>query len=102
MVARIQAMRTGLKGRLQKLGTPGNWDHITNQIGMFSYLGLTCKCTFTAAFTDLLYVSDDNGTHRRFSSSPRKHPDQLCTPPSLLLSSYWRRFLGYKVGSTEG
>jgi len=41
MVDRIQAMRTGLKGRLQKLGTPGNWDHITNQIGMFSYLGLT-------------------------------------------------------------
>jgi len=41
MVDRIQAMRTGLKGRLEKLGTPGNWDHITNQIGMFSYLGLT-------------------------------------------------------------
>jgi len=41
MVDRIQAMRTALKGRLQKLGTPGNWDHITNQIGMFSYLGLT-------------------------------------------------------------
>lgn len=41
MVARIQAMRIGLKERLQKLGTPGNWDHITNQIGMFSYLGLT-------------------------------------------------------------
>lgn len=41
MVDRIQAMRTGLKERLQKLGTPGNWDHITNQIGMFSYLGLT-------------------------------------------------------------
>lgn len=41
MVNRIQAMRTGLKERLQKLGTPGNWDHITNQIGMFSYLGLT-------------------------------------------------------------
>lgn len=41
MVDRIQAMRSGLKERLQKLGTPGNWDHITNQIGMFSYLGLT-------------------------------------------------------------
>ena len=60
MVDRIQAMRTALKGRLQKLGTPGNWDHITNQIGMFSYLGLTGKLTFTAAFTNLLYIWDDN------------------------------------------
>lgn len=24
-----------------RLGTPGNWDHIVNQIGLFSYTGLT-------------------------------------------------------------
>lgn len=41
MSARIILMRKGLKERLQKLGTPGNWDHITQQIGMFSYTGLT-------------------------------------------------------------
>lgn len=24
-----------------QVGAPGNWDHIVNQIGMFSYTGLT-------------------------------------------------------------
>lgn len=41
MSSRILSMRQGLKERLQKLQTPGNWDHITNQIGMFSYTGLS-------------------------------------------------------------
>jgi len=41
MAERIRQMRTGLKERLVALGTPGNWDHVTNQIGMFSYTGLT-------------------------------------------------------------
>ena len=43
MSGRIKEMRTGLRERLEKLGTPGNWEHITNQIGMFSYTGLTGK-----------------------------------------------------------
>lgn len=29
--------------RLVQKGTPGNWEHITQQIGMFSYTGLTGK-----------------------------------------------------------
>merc|ERR1712130_934486 len=40
MANRIIAMRAGLRTRLEKLGTPGKWDHITTQIGMFSYTGL--------------------------------------------------------------
>jgi len=40
MANRIIAMRAGLRARLEKLGTPGKWDHITTQIGMFSYTGL--------------------------------------------------------------
>ena len=40
MAGRIIAMRTGLRERLERLGTPGSWDHITSQIGMFSYTGL--------------------------------------------------------------
>jgi len=43
MSSRIKLMRDGLKERLEKLGTPGNWDHITQQIGMFSYTGLNRK-----------------------------------------------------------
>ncbi|XP_015604255.1 probable aspartate aminotransferase, cytoplasmic isoform X1 [Cephus cinctus] len=40
MSGRIKEMRTGLYDRLVKLGTPGSWEHITQQIGMFSYTGL--------------------------------------------------------------
>jgi len=40
MSGRIAEMRTGLRSRLEKLGTPGQWDHVTRQIGMFSYTGL--------------------------------------------------------------
>ena len=39
MADRVIAMRTGLRERLEKLGTPGTWNHITDQIGMFSYTG---------------------------------------------------------------
>eukprot|EP00743_Colponemidia_sp_Colp-15_P020317 GILK01026324.1.p1 GENE.GILK01026324.1~~GILK01026324.1.p1 ORF type:complete len:197 (-),score=1.60 GILK01026324.1:82-672(-) len=41
MSGRIIRMRHILRDELVRLGTPGNWDHITKQIGMFSYLGLT-------------------------------------------------------------
>lgn len=41
MSGRIKEMRQGLRERLEKLGTPGTWDHITSQIGMFSFTGMT-------------------------------------------------------------
>lgn len=41
MSGRIQEMRAGLRERLEKKGTPGSWDHITSQIGMFSFTGLS-------------------------------------------------------------
>ncbi|XP_054714143.1 aspartate aminotransferase, cytoplasmic-like [Uloborus diversus] len=40
MSGRIIKMRAALKQKLEELATPGNWDHITSQIGMFSYTGL--------------------------------------------------------------
>lgn len=40
MADRVLLMRAQLKEKLQSLGTPGTWDHITNQIGMFSFTGL--------------------------------------------------------------
>jgi len=47
MSSRIIAMRKGLRERLEKLGTPGTWNHITEQIGMFSYVGLSVEmCIF--------------------------------------------------------
>ncbi|WPK25645.1 hypothetical protein PUMCH_002969 [Australozyma saopauloensis] len=41
MSSRIIKMRNELKLKLIGLGTPGTWDHITNQTGMFSFTGLT-------------------------------------------------------------
>ncbi|KAI1497888.1 aminotransferase [Biscogniauxia marginata] len=41
MSGRIIAMRKELRAKLEELGTPGSWNHITDQIGMFSFTGLT-------------------------------------------------------------
>jgi aspartate aminotransferase len=43
MSGRIIDMRKALRGKLEKLGTPGKWNHITDQIGMFSFTGLNEK-----------------------------------------------------------
>ncbi|GLG94931.1 Aspartate aminotransferase [Gryllus bimaculatus] len=43
MADRILLMRDSLRNKLLELKTPGTWDHITQQIGMFSYTGLTTK-----------------------------------------------------------
>jgi aspartate aminotransferase len=40
---RVIEMRSLLRAELERLGAPGNWEHITNQIGMFSYTGLPQK-----------------------------------------------------------
>ncbi|KAK2755912.1 hypothetical protein FQN54_005708 [Arachnomyces sp. PD_36] len=41
MSNRIKSMRRALYDELVRLGTPGSWKHIIDQIGMFSYSGLT-------------------------------------------------------------
>ena len=40
MSGRIITMRKALRSKLEELGTPGQWNHITDQIGMFSFTGL--------------------------------------------------------------
>ncbi|XVF37440.1 hypothetical protein REPUB_Repub20aG0007900 [Reevesia pubescens] len=41
MATRVQRMRAILREALEKLGSPLNWQHITNEVGMFSLSGLT-------------------------------------------------------------
>lgn len=41
MSSRIRDMRAALRSELETLKTPGQWGHITDQIGMFSFTGLT-------------------------------------------------------------
>jgi aspartate aminotransferase len=43
MSSRINQMRRKLRDHLNQLGTPGTWDHIVGQTGMFSFTGLTAK-----------------------------------------------------------
>lgn len=46
MAGRMNAMRKALKDELDRIGAPsrsGNWNHVVDQIGMFSYTGLTAK-----------------------------------------------------------
>ncbi|KAJ5984616.1 pyridoxal phosphate-dependent transferase [Penicillium waksmanii] len=41
MSTRILSMRKALFEELVALGTPGDWGHVVNQIGMFTYVGLS-------------------------------------------------------------
>lgn len=43
MADQINEMRSELRSRIEALGAPGKWNHITDQIGMFSYTGLSEK-----------------------------------------------------------
>lgn len=43
MSGRIIEMRKALRSKLEELDTPGTWNHITDQIGMFSFTGLNEK-----------------------------------------------------------
>lgn len=46
MADRIIQMRKELRGAIERLNAPGKWDHITSQIGMFSYTGLNGEFQF--------------------------------------------------------
>ncbi|XP_030479668.1 aspartate aminotransferase, mitochondrial [Cannabis sativa] len=41
MADRIKKKRSALRDSLEKLGSPFNWEHITNQVGMFCFSGLS-------------------------------------------------------------
>jgi aspartate aminotransferase len=43
MSSRIRTMRQALYNELVRLKTPGTWEHIIHQNGMFSYTGLTLR-----------------------------------------------------------
>ena len=43
MADRILEVRQGLRSGLEAKGTPGKWNHITDQIGMFSFTGLSVQ-----------------------------------------------------------
>ncbi|QGI84439.1 hypothetical protein CEK25_011168 [Fusarium fujikuroi] len=59
MADRIITMRALLKDNLEKLGSKHDWSHITSQIGMFAYTGLTAEEMTRLAEEFSVYATKD-------------------------------------------
>ncbi|KAI9314796.1 aspartate aminotransferase [Dichotomocladium elegans] len=59
MSSRIIDMRKALRERLEALGTPGTWNHITDQIGMFSFTGLKASQVKVLKEKYHIYMTDN-------------------------------------------
>jgi aspartate aminotransferase len=59
MADRIITMRALLKDNLEKLGSKHDWSHITSQIGMFAYTGLTPEQMDKLAKEHSVYATKD-------------------------------------------
>lgn len=59
MVGRIKHMRQSLYDALKRLGTPGRWEHVIEQIGMFSYTGLSPAQSRAMKERFHCYLTDD-------------------------------------------
>ncbi|KAK1772828.1 pyridoxal phosphate-dependent transferase [Phialemonium atrogriseum] len=59
MADRIITMRALLKENLEKLGSAHDWSHITSQIGMFAYTGLTPEQMDKLAKEHSVYATKD-------------------------------------------
>jgi hypothetical protein len=57
MADRIIAMRTKLQEGLAKEGSSKNWQHITDQIGMFCFTGMTPSQVMIPSFLNEFKVS---------------------------------------------
>jgi aspartate aminotransferase len=58
MVARIRRLRAELREQLEARGAPGTWEHVTGQIGMFSYTGLTREQSIKMVESHHIYMVD--------------------------------------------
>ena len=52
-------MRNALRAALEKSGVKGDWSHITKQIGMFSFTGLTEKQVEQMIKKHSIYMTKD-------------------------------------------
>ncbi|EME42295.1 hypothetical protein DOTSEDRAFT_133423 [Dothistroma septosporum NZE10] len=62
MSGRIVEMRQTLRTRIEQLGTPGTWQHITDQSGMFCYSGLTPEQVAVLREVYHIYLTSDGRT----------------------------------------
>ena len=54
---RMNDMRAALRAAIEKKGVPGDWSHITTQIGMFSFTGLNAKQSETMVKKHHIYMT---------------------------------------------
>ncbi|GMI93070.1 aspartate aminotransferase 1 [Hibiscus trionum] len=59
MATRIRRMRVTLREALERLGSPLNWQHITNQVGMFCFSGLNRAEVYLLAKEFHIYMTPD-------------------------------------------
>jgi len=59
MSGRIAEMRAALKEKLAAIGNEHNWDHITDQIGMFAFTGLTKDMVDELRTKHAVYMTGD-------------------------------------------
>ena len=52
-------MRTGLVHELKEAGSTLNWNHVTDQIGMFAYTGMSQKQVEALRDDDAIYMTMD-------------------------------------------
>jgi aspartate aminotransferase len=59
MAARIQDMRTKLVTALQEVGSKHDWSHVTNQIGMFAFTGMSKEMCDQLTDEYAIYLTKD-------------------------------------------
>jgi len=60
MSGRIKKMRQLLRSSLEQKKTPGNWEHITRQIGMFSFLGINREQALSLVKNNHIYMLESS------------------------------------------
>jgi aspartate aminotransferase len=86
MASRVKESRKALRDGLVAAGTPGTWDHIVEQQGMFSYTGLSPSQCEALVEKYHIYLPD-NGRIRWVSAALSQSVPLLdsdsCLPSSL-------------------
>lgn len=59
MADRIISMRTALKSALEEAGSTRNWDHVTSQIGMFCFTGISPEQVEELRVKHHIYLTKD-------------------------------------------
>ncbi|EXB99402.1 Aspartate aminotransferase [Morus notabilis] len=76
MASRIKSIRSALRDNLESLGSPLNWEHITNQVGMFCFSGLTPDQVKLLAREFHIYMTHD-GRIRNDKCHPNCHDGSM-------------------------